>query len=588
MAATEKPTLYGTDMIFGVADELLSKLNLSYFVNHQLTSTHIKMNRVRLQILFFYPIVGTMSALTAYIENVLTDDRACRQPGGLPDDSKLNHLDDLHFDNSYNYGLPTLVNKNDYDRAKVAHRTSSSFKEAFYNDFPLLKSVNLSNILISGGSIGHYLTNKTKHHGDIDCFFYGLSKEEANSRIREFIHDLFVAQEEKELEEERAKQVNRPQGQKVQANPSIANNKPKKVVKILTTYQDEDEDSQSIEEDLQECVEIKDKDVKDFKCKAEVKMVRSRSGLSIEIAGQIYQIIFRLYKSKSEILHGFDLGPSAVGFDGNTVYLTNLGKLSYEYRIMVLDTTRRSTTYEHRIQKYFHRGFELVLPNMDVAKLSTRYHKYHLAEVCDLPYLPFSYTDIIGNKIFLKEFLQVPRMDTLGKDDIDNEKPSDYDLNSYDEYKLLYINLYSLLHGGIDRMYYYSNHPSYDILAKPPCLSVKSVQYFYERARNDLVKHDTFNHKLVTKYLTVSNLKDVLANTLLSSESIDTQNAYLDELFKKQTDFVIKEIELIRAKDHSKIPWLTENPGTQLTSSFNPILEKAQEWYVQYYKEGNK
>ena len=50
------------------------------------------------------------------------------------------------------------------------------------------------------------------------------------------------------------------------------------------------------------------------------------------------------------------------------------------------------------------------------------------------------------------------------------------------------------------------------------------------------------------------------------------------------TDTKKKIYEKIAEAD-LKIRWLTENPGTQLTSSFNPIIADEKEWYGDYYKE---
>jgi hypothetical protein len=65
-------------------------------------------------------------------------------------------------------------------------------------------------------------------------------------------------------------------------------------------------------------------------------------------------------------LHGFDLGSSAVGFDGKDVYFTTLSKFSYENMVNVVDTTRRSTTYERRLHKYLKRGFSIAIPKLDL------------------------------------------------------------------------------------------------------------------------------------------------------------------------------------------------------------------------------
>lgn len=543
------------------------------------------------------------------LATVLRKDREARQPGNLPADPSLHNLDSLNFDLSYDYSLPTLINSNDYNRAKIAHRSSEEFKDAFFKFFPLLAKVNLDNILIAGGSVGHYLTDKSKHSGDIDCFFYSISEREADKRIKKFIKDLFLAQEylERKEEEERLAKQN---GLNINVNPI---QKVAVLKKVSATRKEEPEESEKSDDEesgeSQESEEEYDEEESGeegsqgidsfkcmaevpeerFKCKTEVQMIRNRSGLSIKMGYQIYQIIFRLYKSKSEVLHGFDLGPSAVGFDGESVLLTDLGKLSYESKIIVVDTTRRSTTYEHRIKKYFNRGFELVLPDLDFSKLRTGYHKYRVPEVCELPFLPFSYSSIIGNKIVLKEFLSVPSLDIESVSTDPKIEPSDYDLSDMDEYRLMYLNLYGLLHGGLERMYYFCNHPSYDILVKPPFLSAKSILYFYEKSRHDLLSDGAFNYKLVEKYITVASLEDIVKNTILSSIADKQERAqkvceYLDILFKNQADSVIVKLEALKELDHSKIPWITENPGTQLTSSFNPIIDNANIWYGSTFK----
>lgn len=49
------------------------------------------------------------------------------------------------------------------------------------------------------------------------------------------------------------------------------------------------------------------------------------------------QVIFRLYRTKSEILHGFDIASSGVGFDDQNVILTSLSQFSYEYNCNIVN-----------------------------------------------------------------------------------------------------------------------------------------------------------------------------------------------------------------------------------------------------------
>jgi hypothetical protein len=111
-----------------------------------------------------------------------------------------------------------------------------------------------------------------------------------------------------------------------------------------------------------------------------------------------FQIIHRLYKSREEILYGFDIGSSAVGYDGKDIYFSVMGKFAHEYMCNVVEMSRRSTTYEKRLCKYYQRGFSM-------EQLSTTNIKYGMHDVCELGYLAFSYSGLAYNQIFLDTVL---------------------------------------------------------------------------------------------------------------------------------------------------------------------------------------
>ena len=95
------------------------------------------------------------------------------------------------------------------------------------------------------------------------------------------------------------------------------------------------------------------------------------------VAGSpLVQVILRRYESVSEVIHRFDIGASAVVYDGQQVWFTSLSKLAYEQGVNVLDLSRRRANYEARLAKYFLRGFGIVLPNLDAAKVA----KEHAAQ----------------------------------------------------------------------------------------------------------------------------------------------------------------------------------------------------------------
>lgn len=85
----------------------------------------------------------------------------------------------------------------------------------------------------------------------------------------------------------------------------------------------------------------------------------------------LVQIILRRYSTDGEVIHGFDMGSSAVLWDGRRVVVTGLGALAAERGVNVLNLVARRGSYERRLAKYFGRGFDLVLPDLDGCALES-------------------------------------------------------------------------------------------------------------------------------------------------------------------------------------------------------------------------
>jgi hypothetical protein len=91
-----------------------------------------------------------------------------------------------------------------------------------------------------------------------------------------------------------------------------------------------------------------------------------------------FQVVLRMYSTIAEVIHGFDLGSSALLWDGEKIWMTALGRLAIQYGANVLNLHARRASLEARIARYFGRGFDIVLPGLDVAEF---------AKTCRLPYL---------------------------------------------------------------------------------------------------------------------------------------------------------------------------------------------------------
>ena len=93
--------------------------------------------------------------------------------------------------------------------------------------------------------------------------------------------------------------------------------------------------------------------------------------------GLKYQFVHgRSYPSKEAIVIGFDLGTSALLYDGHEIYGTPLGIFCTALCVNILDPSRRSTSYEARILKYA----SLKVGLISIAATKTELNEYHGTE----------------------------------------------------------------------------------------------------------------------------------------------------------------------------------------------------------------
>ena len=89
------------------------------------------------------------------------------------------------------------------------------------------------------------------------------------------------------------------------------------------------------------------------------------------------QFVHRIYPTKDSVIGGFDIGPGMIFYDGYECYATALGMWSLATRTVLVDTTRRSTSYEFRMAKYNKLGCRIVIPKDSNTYLEANLHKEH-------------------------------------------------------------------------------------------------------------------------------------------------------------------------------------------------------------------
>uniref|UniRef100_A0A6C0BMP5 Uncharacterized protein n=1 Tax=viral metagenome TaxID=1070528 RepID=A0A6C0BMP5_9ZZZZ len=122
------------------------------------------------------------------------------------------------------------------------------------------------------------------------------------------------------------------------------------------------------------------------------------------------QIIHRLYRSMSEIVHGFDLDCCGILFHDDKFYCTARALHSLKNRCNVVDYARSSASYPHRLLKYANRGFRIECPNVSTENVNGGYIKDIASDVCKDMLEVGSYYDTIHGKHSDFSGSKMPRM----------------------------------------------------------------------------------------------------------------------------------------------------------------------------------
>ncbi|KAH6681535.1 ankyrin repeat-containing domain protein [Halenospora varia] len=103
----------------------------------------------------------------------------------------------------------------------------------------------------------------------------------------------------------------------------------------------------------------------------EVTTIRTKNAITIasQYPTRHVQIVLRLYDSISQIITGFDVDCACAAYDGKQVYAAPRAVASFITQCNTIDLTRRSPSYENRLSKYSHRGFEVYWPLLDRSRV---------------------------------------------------------------------------------------------------------------------------------------------------------------------------------------------------------------------------
>lgn len=371
------------------------------------------------------------------------------------------------------------------ERLPFTHDALLHFNELFYTKYPFLQSMNMRNMLIAGGSITSILGGHNVK--DLDIFFYGISVDEAETRMHELISEICNHF------------IDRPR-----------------------------------------------------------QFVKNRFTVTLRIDNIEFQFILRCYSCISEILHAFDIGSSAIGFDGQQLYTTAIGHFSLTTKTNIIDLKKRSATYEKRLIKYFDRGFSIILPNLDLSKLNG-------VTVVLLGKLRFEIKSIDQWKINVRYCRE------YNGSDIDNmEEPLlNYAVTNYREDSINYINIVRLLSNTLDNLIF-AGEDLYEMKINTASL----IDSYRERMNSIFIGLNRINVNEI-KHLNPDMDVEKIIRIILDQRST-IWNEFVDQRCGLLTALISQVV--------CKNQWIVVPFGNLLSATFMPTINTdPKEWYGEFY-----
>lgn len=360
-----------------------------------------------------------------------------------------------------------------------------------------------------------------------------------------------------------------------------------------------------------------------------IKILRTKNAITLDSTSEKIQIILRLYKTPSEIIHGFDVDCCCMGFNlyDNYVYMTDRCLYSIKNQVNTINFDRLSPSYEYRLVKYAKRGISIHINNLDHTKINDHVlieyiDKYILGKEIVVSsnsnnimgyseYIDYECIDVkdkvkIIRKLrgldilLLYDYMSEHKMQQDVKGTIDrlNKIDSDYSPKTLQGTNFIEDLLIYLLNSRKEYPIQYQKYKKY-ILTWYKSNKDKNNPYTYHLDELYIVKLDDDELDYINN-ISINEGSIYMEDVNLITDSILSRNFYryiINIYFNKEYNHtILSEIldkylnvpnwlynilsSLKNTNFSQNIEFKTTKPGEQMTNTFNIIvLEDNNKWY---------
>lgn len=460
----------------------------------------------------------------------------------------LYNFADLQSVRTWNYEKPTLVMAGRYTHRSPWQEAGTYWKK-FGETYPIFQSVDLEGLAIFGGSIVDMLLNKPPK--DIDLAFFddrGTAKDQGQAlaeRVNKFVTDIYTVINKHNAELNRKKD----QGIPIDGSTSSYKYTPINIEDLLVTR---------------------------YKNVYEIKVP---CPLLCSVPIQISHCT-----NLNKLLTQIDISCSAIAYYKGEIVMPERAKNSLESLAIEINPCDKSSRYLERVKRYFDKGFDVILPDLDVSKLHKRNLEFHMAEVLDMPYFRASYNGIRGNKIETLncELTNITSSDTcsglegyVGRHD--GTVP-----------ELIHKNIRHLVHGDLDQFTYIGQGETYRQAFLPDVLiTERMLTNSYETVSKKLFNSQALNICKIEQYFTCRKINDILRELIIDfAGQRGGKDVYVSKAFDDHVKKYLEQLLAEQIEEAKRMILKLRGTGSLAINMtrVNVVPCSKQEWYGTYLK----
>jgi hypothetical protein len=453
--------------------------------------------------------------------------------------SNFYKLADISLVRNWDYKKPTLVVKERFT-PRQAWTESSTFWDNFVEKNPVFKDISIDGITIAGGAVVDLLMGRNPN--DIDLYVQ-IDPEAENpgallaARVKSLVGAIYDWMKQRNA----LVQAMKDEGKKTKLKTYKLNSL--KVSRYMNVY--------TIEAN---CISV-----------------------PIQVSS---------FSTLQEHFDQVDIACTEVAYYQGEVLFSARGKVAFEDMAFVINDTRSSVKYLERVVKYFKKGFDIILPQLDLSKVPRRNLEFGGSEFLDLPFLLIEVDGVNGNKIEVEEmkpnYSNFPSAPNTKCETAYNSVPSCI----LDAGQIIHQNIQSLIREKYSQFIYYGEGELYmNACLSKLYLTERMIVNSYETVLQKTYHEGKLDISKLENYFTCKSVHEVLDELIVDYvKGCEDGNPIFGSKFSDHIQKTLKSlVEEQIALAKRLLLTIDEHLSLEVEITKETTCKEPKDWYGEYF-----